>query len=92
MSKRNLVCILDCNSEDKYKKRLEEIGHLVKDENNIRIVLADTNFYLSKIFIIDEVFGKTNKLEIIDLQSKRKVMHQIDEYMQKRGYSVYDTI
>jgi len=92
MSRRNLVCVLDCDNEEDYTKKLEEIRTLTKDENNIRIILADTDFYLSKCSIIEKIFGRNNSLLIIDLEGTSAPEDEVHSWMKKKGYTQYETL
>ena len=95
MSKKNLVWVLDFDNEEDYTKKLAEIRTLTKDENNIRIILADTDFYLSKCPIIEKIFGRNNSLLIIDIDNtdkKNTLGTKIRVWMEKKGYSTYETL
>lgn len=92
MSKRNCVLLLDdVKDEEVYKESLSNLKEMV-DLNEVRITIADTDFYLSKIYIIEKIFGPKVKVGIIDLFPDKDISSQIRDWMYKRGWCDYETL
>lgn len=89
MSKQNYVFLLDCYDEEAYTAKLEEIKTMVTPE--IRIIIADTDFYLTKIGIMDKIFGRDNKITIMDI-NPIDTDNQIKYWMTKWGFEEYETL
>lgn len=87
MSKKTVVWVADCD-EETYKSNLEKLKEKLAELNNkeIRVIIADTDFYFTKLYTIEKILGKGNKIQVIDCNSDTPDK-DINDYLTKRGYT-----